>query len=134
MTPPTQGEEGSGKCLCYSINLFSKMGYKGEGGVKNLKKWVTPLLKYFQYIYSSLCQYHGHETLHLPPGHSNGIVFFANDNEVAVRYFKKDRRETSMMGKNAINIFVLLQQHLLSICALHASGVHFETKTFPIYF
>ena len=23
------------------ISLFSKMGDKGEGGVKNLKKWVT---------------------------------------------------------------------------------------------
>ena len=31
---------GRGICqrLCYSISLFSKMGDKGEGGVKNIKK------------------------------------------------------------------------------------------------
>ena len=28
----------------YSISLFSKMGDKGEGGVKNLKKWVTSFM------------------------------------------------------------------------------------------
>ena len=26
------------------INPFSKMGDKGEGGVKNLKKWVTSFM------------------------------------------------------------------------------------------
>ena len=26
------------------INLFSKMGVMGEGGVKNLKKWVTSFM------------------------------------------------------------------------------------------
>ena len=29
---------------CYSISLFSKMGDKGEGGVKNLKKWVISIM------------------------------------------------------------------------------------------
>ena len=28
----------------YSISLFSKMGDKGNGGVKNLKKWVTSFM------------------------------------------------------------------------------------------
>ena len=36
-------EEGGGSAerWCYSISLFSKIGDKGEGGVKNLKKLVT---------------------------------------------------------------------------------------------
>ena len=38
---PTQGEGGFAKRFCQSISLFSKMGDKGEGGVKNVKKWVT---------------------------------------------------------------------------------------------
>ena len=53
MTSPTlsMGEGGLAKRRCYSISLFSKMPDKGEGGVKNLKKWVTSfvdgLLKVF---------------------------------------------------------------------------------------
>ena len=35
------GEGGFAKRWRYSISLFSKMGDKGEGGVKNLKKSVT---------------------------------------------------------------------------------------------
>ena len=35
---PLRGGGGSAKRWCYSISLFSKMGDKGEGGVKNLKK------------------------------------------------------------------------------------------------
>ena len=38
------GGGGSAKRWCYSISLFSKMGDKGEGGVKNIKKWVTLFL------------------------------------------------------------------------------------------
>ena len=35
------GGGGFADWWCYSISLFCKMGDKGEGGVKNLKKWVT---------------------------------------------------------------------------------------------
>ena len=38
---PLTGEGGSAKRRCYSISLFSEMGDKGEGGVKNLKIEVT---------------------------------------------------------------------------------------------
>ena len=38
------GEGGSAKRWYYSIGLFSKMGDKGEQGVKNLKKWVKSFL------------------------------------------------------------------------------------------
>ena len=38
---PLKGEGGLAKRWCHSISLFCKMGDKGEGGVKNLKKWVT---------------------------------------------------------------------------------------------
>ena len=41
MTSPTKGGGGSTKRWSYSVSLFSKMGDKGKGGVKNLKKWVT---------------------------------------------------------------------------------------------
>ena len=34
----------SAKKWRYSISIFSKMGDKGEGGVKNLKKWVTSFM------------------------------------------------------------------------------------------
>ena len=34
------GEGGSAKRWCNFISLFSKMGDRGEGEVKNLKKWV----------------------------------------------------------------------------------------------
>ena len=46
MTPPTKGggPGRSAKRRHYSISLFSKMGDKGEGGVKNLKKWVTSFM------------------------------------------------------------------------------------------
>ena len=41
ITDVTQlGGEGSAKMWHNSIGLFSKMGDKGEGVVKNLKKWV----------------------------------------------------------------------------------------------
>ena len=39
-----RGEGGSSKRWRYSINLFSRMGDKGEGGVKNLKKWVASFM------------------------------------------------------------------------------------------
>ena len=35
---------GSAKKWRYSISIFSKMGDKGEGGVKDLKKWVTSFM------------------------------------------------------------------------------------------
>ena len=38
------GGGGSAKIWCYSISLFSKMGVKWEGGVKNLTKLVTSLI------------------------------------------------------------------------------------------
>ena len=38
------GEGGSAKTLHWSISLFSKMGDKGEGGDKSLKKWVTSFM------------------------------------------------------------------------------------------
>ena len=41
MTSTTKQEGGSSKRWHYSISLFSKMGDKGERGVKNLKRWVT---------------------------------------------------------------------------------------------
>ena len=41
MTSSTQRGGGD---LPNSINLFSRMGDKGEGGVKNLKKWVTSFM------------------------------------------------------------------------------------------
>ena len=36
-----EGGGASAKRWRYSISLFSKMSDKGEGGVKNLKKWET---------------------------------------------------------------------------------------------
>ena len=44
MTSSTYGGGGSSKRWHYSISLFSKMWKKGEGGVKNLKKWVTSFM------------------------------------------------------------------------------------------
>ena len=44
MMSPTYGGGGSAKRWRYSISLFSKTGDKGEGGVKNLKKWVTSFM------------------------------------------------------------------------------------------
>ena len=41
---PLRGKGRSAKRWCYSISLFSKMGDKGEGGVKSLKKWVTSFM------------------------------------------------------------------------------------------
>ena len=38
MSLTCESEGGSAKRRCYSISLFSKMGHKEEGGVKNLKK------------------------------------------------------------------------------------------------
>ena len=38
------GGRGSARRWRYSISLFSKMGDKGEGGVKNLKKRVTSFM------------------------------------------------------------------------------------------
>ena len=38
------GGGGSAKRLCYCIGLFSIMGNKGEGGIKNLKKWALSLI------------------------------------------------------------------------------------------
>ena len=38
---PLRGKGRSAKRWCYSISLFSKMGDKGEGGVKN---WVTSFM------------------------------------------------------------------------------------------
>ena len=38
------GKGGSAKRWRYSISLFSKMGDEGEGGVKNLKNWVTSFM------------------------------------------------------------------------------------------
>ena len=39
-------EGGTAKRWWCSISLFCKMGDKGEGGVKNLKKWVTSSMIY----------------------------------------------------------------------------------------
>ena len=53
MTSPTLEEGGSAKRWRYSISLISKMGDKGEGGVKNLKNWVTSFMDgSIQYINS----------------------------------------------------------------------------------
>ena len=41
---PLMEEGGSAKSQRFSISLFSKMGDKGEGGVKNLKKRVTSFM------------------------------------------------------------------------------------------
>ena len=41
---PLRGEGGSAKKRHYSISLFSIMGDKGEGGVKNFKKSVTSFM------------------------------------------------------------------------------------------
>ena len=38
MTSLIKGGGGSAKRWCYSVSLFSKMGDKGKGGVKNFKK------------------------------------------------------------------------------------------------
>ena len=38
------GGGGSAKGWCYTISLFIKKGDKGEGGAKNLKKWVTSFM------------------------------------------------------------------------------------------
>ena len=38
---PLRGEGVSAKSWRHSMSLFSKMGDKGEGEVKNLKKWMT---------------------------------------------------------------------------------------------
>ena len=38
------GGGGSAKRWPYSLSLFSKMDDKGEGGVKNIKKWVTSFI------------------------------------------------------------------------------------------
>ena len=44
MMSSTYGKGGSAKRSRYFINLCSKMGDKGEGGVKNLKKLETSLM------------------------------------------------------------------------------------------
>ena len=38
---PLMGKRGFAKRWHYSISLFSKMGDKGEGGIKNVKKWMV---------------------------------------------------------------------------------------------
>ena len=43
MMSHTLGEGGSAKSWHSSISLFSKMGDE-EGGIKNLKKWVTSFM------------------------------------------------------------------------------------------
>ena len=53
MMSPTYGEGDLPKGDITPISLFSKMSDKGEGGVKNFKKWVTsfidgPLVKLFE--------------------------------------------------------------------------------------
>ena len=44
MMSPTQGGGGSAKRRHYSRSLWSKIGDKGEGGVKILKKRVTSFM------------------------------------------------------------------------------------------
>ena len=44
MMSPTLGEGGSAKRRQNSISPFIKMGDKGEGGIKNLKKYVTSFM------------------------------------------------------------------------------------------
>ena len=44
MTSLTQRGGGICQMWCNSISLFRKMGDKGEGGVKNIKKRVTSLM------------------------------------------------------------------------------------------
>ena len=44
MTSLAWGEGGSAQRRRYFISLFSKMGDKEEGRVKNLKKWVTSFM------------------------------------------------------------------------------------------
>ena len=59
MMSPTWGDEGSTKRRRYSISLSSKMGDKGEGEVKNLKKLVTSFMDgpYYNYTpYLSHCR------------------------------------------------------------------------------
>ena len=67
MTSPTWGRGICQKVTLLHKSLFSKMGDKGQGGVKNLKKWVTsfmdrPLLMfpkalyYFDYYIFSICR------------------------------------------------------------------------------
>ena len=56
MTSPTWEEGGSAKKWRYSLSLFSKMGDKGEGEVKNLKKWLTSFMD--GPFVGCYCQYH----------------------------------------------------------------------------
>ena len=46
MMSPTYGGGGSAKRRRYSISLFSKMGDKRKGGVKNLKKWGNIIFRW----------------------------------------------------------------------------------------
>ena len=39
------GGGSAAKRLRYSISLFSKIGEKGEGGVKNLQEWMTSFME-----------------------------------------------------------------------------------------
>ena len=40
-----EGGGASAKRWRYSISLFSKIGEKGEGGVKNLQEWMTSFME-----------------------------------------------------------------------------------------
>ena len=56
---PLREGEGSVKRWRYSISLFCKMGNKGEGGVKNFKKWMTSFVMTHCCWFSSIDQIFG---------------------------------------------------------------------------
>ena len=47
---PLKGKGKSAKRGRYSLSLFSKMGDKGEGGIKNFKKWLTSFMDGLMYL------------------------------------------------------------------------------------
>ena len=60
---PLSGEGGSAKKWLYSIILYSKMGDKGEGGVKNLQKWVPSFMDGLRKRLGLITQPHLHKYL-----------------------------------------------------------------------
>ena len=83
---PLREEGRSAKSQRFSISLFSKMGDMGEGGVKNLKKWLirhlwmAPLTSIF---FNSSC-----------------IAFLADDSDLHLQFLQqKDTYKISIQIK-----------------------------------